>query len=306
MQNTCSALTAVCQTRFMHNCLLRRHTRPALIVLAFVVLTAGAVAVAAPATQHGPSAARAIAPPRIGDSHIGADDAGDTLAVWTRGNSFEASVQPAGVSAWSPSQVLVKMNFPVGYWSLAVGRDGLAVLVWERRIGAISTIWARTARLPGTTWGPAVRVSGPAGVGVRAVVQAAVAPDGRAIAVWRERHGGSYVLLGAARAAGAAAWTAPSQSARQRLPGRLHSRAERRRRCRDGRLGVLRAQPHDASAQRQDHDVGHARPHVHDRALRSAQPSARSRSYAAEIRPRCVKACGKLPSASPLAPISSE
>ena len=148
------------------------------------------------------------------------------------------------------------MNFPVGYWSLAVGRDGLALLVWERRIGAISTIWARTARLPGTAWSPAVRVSGPAGVGVRAVVQAAVSPDGRAIAVWRERHGGE-LRAARRRASGRRdAWTAPSQSARQRLPGRLQPRAERgRRRC-DGRLGVLRAQPHDAPAQRQDHGAG--------------------------------------------------
>ena len=203
----------------MHSHLLRRRARPALVALAFVLLTAGAVAVAAPASQRGVSAARAVAPPRIGDAHIGSDDAGDTLAAWTRGNSIEASVQPAGVSAWGPSQALVTMSFPVGYWSLAVGRDGLALLVWERRIGATSTIWARTARLPGTAWSPAVRVSGPAGVGVRAVVQAAVTPDGRAIAVWRERHGGSFVLLGAARAAGATAWTAPSQSPGSACPG---------------------------------------------------------------------------------------
>jgi hypothetical protein len=203
----------------MHRHLLRRRARPALIALAFVVLGAGAVAGAAPVAQHGLSTARAVAPPKIGDSHVGSDDAGDTLAAWTRGSSIEAAGQPAGTSAWGPSQVLVKMSFPVGYWSLAVGRDGLALLVWERRIGATSTIWARTARLPGTAWSPAVRISGPAGVGVRAVVQAAVAPDGRAIAVWRERHGGSYVLLGAARAVGATTWTAPSQSLGSACPG---------------------------------------------------------------------------------------
>jgi hypothetical protein len=50
-------------------------------------------------------------------------------------------------------------------------------------------------------------------------VQAGVAPDGRAIAVWRERHGGSYVLLGAARAVGATTWTAPSQSLGSACPG---------------------------------------------------------------------------------------
>lgn len=203
----------------MHNYRLRRRAGPAFIAVAFIVLTAGAVAVAAPGAHHSAATARAVAPPKVGDTHIGSDDAGDTLATWTRGSSIEASVQPADVSGWSQSQVLVKMNFPVGYWSLAVGRDGLALLVWERRIGATSTIWARTARLPGTTWSPAVRISGPAGVGVRAVVQAAVAPDGRAIAVWRERHGGSFVLLGAARAAGATAWTAPSQSPGSACPG---------------------------------------------------------------------------------------
>jgi len=203
----------------MHNYRLRRRSRPAFIALAFIVLTAGAVAVAGPVAQRSAAKARAVAPPKIGDTHIGSDDAGDTLAAWTRGTSIEASVQAAGAGAWSPSQVLVKMNFPVGYWSLAVGRDGLALLVWERRIGATSTIWARTARLPGTAWSPAVRISGPAGVGVRAVVQAAVSPDGRTVAVWRERHGPSYVLLGAARAAGAGAWTAPSQSLGSACPG---------------------------------------------------------------------------------------
>ena len=141
----------------MHNSLLRGRVRAALVAFAFASLTAGAVAVAAPATHHGASAAPAAT--RIGDSHIGSDDAGDTLAAWTRGSkSIEVSVQPAGQSAWSPSQALVQLSFPVGYWSLAVGRDGLALLVWERRIGAISTIWARTARLPGTSWSPAVRI----------------------------------------------------------------------------------------------------------------------------------------------------
>jgi hypothetical protein len=202
----------------MHRHPLRRRARALLIAFVLAAFTGAAVAVAAPANQDDQAATHAAAP-RIGDAHIGSDDAGDTLAGWTRGNSIEASVQPAGASAWSPSQVLVKMSFPVGYWSLAVGRDGLALLVWERRIGAISTIWARTARLPGMAWSPAVRVSGPAGVGVRAVVQAAVAPDGRAIAVWRERHAGSFVLLGTARAAGATAWTAPGQSAGSACPG---------------------------------------------------------------------------------------
>jgi hypothetical protein len=204
----------------MQNHPLRRRARPAAIAAAFILLlTAGAVAVAAPTARNGASTPHVVFPLRIGDAHIGSDDAGDTLATWTRGNSIEASVQPAGFSAWSPSQVLVKMNFPVVYWSLAVGRDGLGLLVWERRIGRISTIWARTARLPGTTWSPAVRVSGPAGVGVRAAVQAAVAPDGRAITVWRERLGRNYVLFGAARAAGAVAWTAPSQSLGSACPG---------------------------------------------------------------------------------------
>jgi hypothetical protein len=202
----------------MHRHPLRDRARPLLIAFALAALTGGTAAVAAPATRHSQAAAHAAAP-RIGDAQIAGDDAGDTLSAWTRGNSIEASVQPAGASAWSPPQVLVKMNFPVGYWSLAVGRDGLALLVWERRIGAISTIWARTARLPATAWSPAVRVSGPAGVGVRAVVQAAVAPDGRAIAVWRERHAGSFVLLGAARASGSTAWTAPTQSAGSACPG---------------------------------------------------------------------------------------
>jgi hypothetical protein len=36
------------------------------------------------------------------------------------------------------------------------------------------------------------------------------------------------------------------------------------------------------------------------------QPSARLRLYAALINARCVKACGKLPSCSPVGPISSE
>ncbi len=258
----------------MHNYRLRRRSRPAFIALAFIVLTAGAVAVAAPVAQRSAAKARAVAPPKIGDTHIGSDDAGDTLAAWTRGNehrSLRAS-RPAPAPG-ARRRCSCKMNFPVGYWSLAVGRDGLALLVWERRIGATSTIWARTARLPGTTWSPAVRISGPAGVGVRAVVQAAVAPDGRAIAVWRERHGPE---LRAARrsASGRRRRLDGSQPVpRQRLPGRLHPRAERGRRPCDGRLGVLRAQPHDAPAQRQDHGVGRARPHVHDRALSSASPA---------------------------------
>jgi hypothetical protein len=191
----------------MHRHRFRPDTRSLLGTLALAALACAVVAAPSLAAPHG----RSAAPPRLGDARIGSDDAGDTLATWTRGNSIEAAVQPAN-RTWGPSQVLVKMNFPVGYWSLAVGRDGLALLVWERRIGATSTIWARTARLPGSAWSPAVRVSGPAGVGVRAVVQAAVAPDGRAIAVWRERHAGRFVLLGAVRAAGATAWTAHAEA----------------------------------------------------------------------------------------------
>ena len=41
-------------------------------------------------------------------------------------------------------------------------------------------------------------------------------------------------------------------------------------------------------------------------ALAGAHPSARSRLYAALISARWVNACGKLPSASPVGPISSE
>ena len=82
----------------MHNYRLRRRARPAFIALAFIVLTAGAVAVAAPVAQHSAAKARAVAPPKIGDTHIGSDDAGDTLAAWTRGTSIEASVQAAGAA----------------------------------------------------------------------------------------------------------------------------------------------------------------------------------------------------------------
>ena len=137
---------------------------------------------------------------------IALDSSGNAYVAWTDNRTYGDTgdiyfaYHPAG-GQWSANR---RVNTEVAeeQWHVAIAvGGGQCVAVWEDE--RVADVFGST-RLPGGDWGGPVRVSDGERLAIQQEADIAVAPDGKAVAVWRDGRGGQDGIYSARRPAGGA------------------------------------------------------------------------------------------------------
>jgi len=163
--------------------------------------------VARSARTFGPAASLSGTATYVALPHVGADAAGNAVAVWQEPGKVRGAARPAG-GAWSAPEDVSTPGLTGIDADLAVSGSGTAVAVWTAFGPA--TIVAASVRPPGGPWQPAEPLASPGTYSgdERVAVNAA----GDALAVWVQTSGADNALVAADRPAGGA-WTPPQRLA---------------------------------------------------------------------------------------------
>ncbi len=120
--------------------------------------------------------------------------AGDAVAVWARYDGSNTIVEVASASpggAWQPAQALSAAGQSAESPQVAVDPAGDAVAVWARSNGT-NTIVQSAARPAGGAWGAPLDLS--AAGGNASTPQAAIDPEGNAVATWDRFNGSASIV----------------------------------------------------------------------------------------------------------------
>jgi hypothetical protein len=123
---------------------------------------------------------------------IAIDANGNALAVWDQANGASSNIYAnrftAASSTWG-SAVLIETDNTGAAWApqIAIGADGNALAVWSQYDGTNTSIWANRFNAASNAWSGAVLIE--VNPGEAYDPRIAIAPDGNALAVWRQSDG---------------------------------------------------------------------------------------------------------------------
>jgi hypothetical protein len=128
------------------------------------------------------------APSSPEDLTLGADDAGNAVAAWPRGDGVAASRFVAATRGWSPAVPLDAGTGGADQLDLSVAPGGDATLVWRQASAGLASVWSSWVDGRTGSWQPPTLVERD-DTGDAAEPCVATLPTGGGVAVWHQWDG---------------------------------------------------------------------------------------------------------------------